>query len=313
MKVIIEEKAKSCPGVVRALDMTQDYLRRGNILISAGQLIHNRREMERLQSLGLKIIDYEQLDNLQKPEDEEGEVAFLVRAHGEADEILEKAKDCGLTILDGTCPIVTHSHDIVTQHAIEGYGIIIVGKKNHPEVKGLVAKSRGNAIVITDIDEIEKNEYENRSLLLAQSTVNPDLFKQVREALSEKIPNLKIADTICRYLKKRREHIKEFAVEYDVCIVVGGKNSSNSRLLFETARALNPKTYYIEDPEELEAKWFKKAQTVGISGGASTPNWQLEELKQILEANHIDKNPKGLKNTKGGTTKWWKWKPHKNN
>ncbi len=122
-----------------------------------------------------------------------------------------------------------------------------------------------------------------------------------------------MVDTTCRYLKTRRDHITEFAKEHEVCIIVGGKNSSNSRLLYEAAREINPKTYFVEDPEEMESKWFKKIRSVGLSGGASTPHWQLDELKRILEANHIVKNPKGLKNTKGGTTKWWKWKTHKNN
>ncbi len=312
MIVTIDKKSKSCPGVNHALDITQDYLRRGHLLVSAGQLIHNQREMERLQTMGLQIIPYDTLGDC-KPSDDQDGAAFLVRAHGESDEVIDKALKCGLQILDGTCAIVAHSQKIVQEHALKGWGIIIVGKKDHPEVRGLAAKAKGNDVVLSSPEEVDLAEYDNRSLLIAQSTINPQLFADMRKKLSEKLSSLKIVDTTCRYLKTRQEDIRNFAKENDVCIIVGGKNSSNTKLLFETARDENPNTYFISYPDEMNPKWVKKAKSVGISGGASTPRWQLDELKQHLENNHLDKNPNGLKNKKGGILSWWKLKNHKNN
>ena len=299
MIVTIDQKSKSCPGVNHALDITQDYLRRGHSLVSAGELIHNQREMERLQTLGLKIIPYESLGDCALSDNQDG-AAFLVRAHGESDEVIDKARKCGMQILDGTCAIVAHSQKIIQEHALNGWGIVIVGKKDHPEVKGLAARARGNEVIISNLEEIDQQDYNNRSLLIAQSTVNPKLFSEVRHSLNEKISNLKIVDSTCRYLKTRQEDIRSFAREYDVCIIVGGKNSSNTRLLCETARSVNSNTYFISSPDEMNPKWFKRVKSVGVSGGASTPRWQLDELKQYLENNHKEKNPNGLKNKKGG-------------
>lgn len=312
MIVTIDQKSKSCPGVNHALDITQDYLRRGHSLISAGELIHNQREMERLKTLGLQIIPYDALGNCNPSENQDG-AAFLVRAHGESDKVIDKALKCGLQILDGTCAIVAHSQQLVQEHALQGWGIVIVGKKDHPEVKGLAARAKGNDVIISSLEDVDQYEFNNRSLLIAQSTINPKLFSDVRHKLNHKISNLKIVDTTCRYLKTRQEEIRTFAKENDVCIIVGGKNSSNSRLLYETAREINPKTYFIAHPDEVNAKWIKKAKSVGISGGASTPRWQLDELKQHLENNKNKKNPNGLKNKKGGILSWWKLKNHKNN
>ena len=306
MRITIEAKARPCPGVERAITLAEDLLRRGEVLFAAGQLIHNRREVERLQHLGLKHVQPEQLGDRMRRKLYFGK-HFLVRAHGESVEVLEKARRAGMQILDATCPIVRHSQDLVEQHVREGWRVIVVGDKSHPEILGLVARSGGNAAVVSSAKEAKDQDFEDRSLLLAQTTINPDLFAEIRRILSGRLSGLKIVDTTCRFLRNRQNDITAFAQSLDALVFVGGKNSSNGRLLYETARAVNKRTVLVEEPREVPLASLRVLAHVGISGGASTPKWQLEEVRLYLE-NHRDDNPKGLKNKKGGTLLWWKKK-----
>jgi 4-hydroxy-3-methylbut-2-enyl diphosphate reductase len=307
MIVTIETKARSCPGVVRAISLAEDVLRRGGILISAGQLIHNRREVNRLRSLGLRQIKPEALSDPSK-RNEFSDAWFIVRAHGESKGILQKAQDCNLRIVDATCPIVSRSQELVDKYVREGWRIVIVGSKTHPEVIGLMARTNGYGTVVSSRKEVKIQDFENRTFLLAQTTVDPYLFSEIRRVLSEKLTELKIADTMCRFLRTRQNDILSFAAEQDAIIIVGGKNSSNCKLLYKTAYEVNKCSYLIEDSKEVDASWFRNGDKIGISGGASTPRWQLEEMKSYLNNYQIENSPKGFKNRKGGKVLWRMWK-----
>ena len=274
MIVTIEAKAKSCPGVFKAVDMAEETLRKKGTLLSVGQLIHNSREMERLEKLGLELVTNGQLEEVNE-ETGETEHYFLVRAHGEISETIDKAHAAGFKIVDATCQIVQHSQKLIKQHLPEGWRIVIVGKKTHPEVLALISHTNGNGMVISSLDEIETHDFEERTLLIAQTTVDPELFTAIRHKLAEKIKELKVVDTTCRFLKTRQKDIEEFAKTQDAVVIVGGKNSSNLNLLYHTAKAVNGQTYFVESPDEIELTWFRKAKHIGISGGASTPRWQL--------------------------------------
>jgi 4-hydroxy-3-methylbut-2-en-1-yl diphosphate reductase len=310
MRITVDPKAKPCPGVDRAIALAEDVLRRGEPLFAAGQLIHNRREVERLEGLGLQLISPETLSDRHRRKRLFGR-HFILRAHGESQDILHKAKSCGMKIIDATCPIVRHSHELVEQHAREGWRIVIVGDPGHPEVRGLMARAGEIGTVVSDSGQAEKLDVENRSLLLAQTTVDPNRFAEVRRILSGRTQGLKIVDTVCRYLRNRQTDIQAFAGEQDLVIVVVGKNSSNGRLLYETARGVNKNTLQVEGPEELKASLFKNGAGVGISGGASTPRWQLDEMRMFIE-NIREINPKGFKNKKGGKFLWWMRKNQNN-
>jgi len=305
MIVTIESKARPCPGVEKAISMAEDALRHGETVYSIGELIHNRLEMERLEKLGLVQIHNNMFVQTERMKNEYSGSDFLVRAHGERQTIIDQARECGLNPINATCQIVRHSQDMVKQHIHEGWRIIIVGKKEHPEVLGLLDRTNGNGSVISSSEEASEQEFEERSLLLAQSTVDPDLFSSVRRILSKRLSDLKIMDTTCRFLRTRQKDITEFSQKQDVIIIVGGKNSSNCRLLYETARKMNPRSYHIEDSNDIDWSWFKQEDHVGISGGASTPRWQMEGVKNYLENRSQEKSPKGLKNRKGGLFTWW--------
>jgi 4-hydroxy-3-methylbut-2-en-1-yl diphosphate reductase len=304
MPITVESKARPCPGVERAIALAEDVLRRGEILYTFGQLIHNRREVERLETLGMKKMNPEYLADKAKRR-LYNERHFLVRAHGEQRDVLSRVQAASMHIVDATCPIVRHSQELVENHVRDGWRIIIAGDREHPEVVGLVARSEDSAVVISSAEEARKQDFDERSLLLAQTTVDPVLFAEIRRILSGRLSGLKIADTTCRFLKIRQSDISAFAKEQDAVVFIGGKNSSNGKLLFQTARAMNKRSILVEGPEEIRNGLFKGDARIGISGGASTPRWQLEEMRLFLENHKEGKNPKGLKNKKGGPFLWW--------
>ena len=303
MRITIETKARPCPGVERAVSLAEDILRRGERVIAVGELIHNSREIDRLRQLGLEIISEERFLKSESGKSFAG-AAFLLRAHGETEKLIRKAKEYGMRIIDATCPIVQHSQDLVSQHASEGLGIIIVGNPGHPEVKGLVERGKGCVTVISTPQQAERKEFEERSLLLAQSTVDPDLFHEICRILSRRLSVLKIIDTTCRFLRTRKSDVKAFAEEQDMIILIGGRNSSNCSLLYETARHVNTQTHWIEKPADLDWSWFKNGERVGITGGASTPKWQMDEIRSVLENHPVKTTPRGVKNKKGGPLLW---------
>ena len=306
MIITVEPKAKPCPGVKRAISLTEDVLRRGESLYAVGQLIHNEREIDRLTEMGLRQSTLDELKTL-KASGSLMDAQFLVRTHGEPFEVIQSVRKLGMPIVDATCSIVRHSQELVKQHVREGYGIIIVGNSKHAEVKGLMGRTKGYGVVISRPEDLETNDFEDRNLLLAQTTVDPDFFKDVGRALSGRLAGLKIVDTTCRFIGNRQVDIRSFARKNDVLLVVGGEQSSNCELLHATAQEVNKRTYKVAAPEDVNITWLRNAERIGITGGASTPGWQLDEMRAFLENHTTEKNPKGLKNRKGGLRSWWKW------
>jgi 4-hydroxy-3-methylbut-2-enyl diphosphate reductase len=287
MVITVDPKARPCPG--------------GDTMFSVGALIHNPREVERLEGLGLRLVQSEDFSDRKMRELLSGQ-SLLLRAHGESEALVARAREYGMKIMDATCPIVRHSQELVLQHAREGWRIVVAGDPGHPEVRSLMARAGENGAVAVNARAAETLDVENRTLLLAQSTVDPELFAAVRHALAKRVAGLKIADTTCRFLKNRQADIRAFAEPLDYVVLVAGRSSANARLLYETARAENRNTFLIEAPDELKRTLFKNGHHIGISGGASTPRWQIEEMRLFLE--NIGNSPKGLKNRKGGPFLW---------
>ncbi len=281
--ITIESKAKPCPGVKRAIALTEKVLKRGEEVFSVGQLIHNRREVERLGNMGLQIQKSNHFADLLTLHEANGGY-FLVRTHGESEEILQKVNDKGFRMLDTTCPIVGHSQEIVDKHVQEGWYIVIVGNREHPEVKGLLTRTHGQGMVISTRQEAENQRFQEHTLLLAQTTVDPLLFDKVCHVLSKKCSDLQVIDTTCRFLRHRQNDIRSFGSQQDILFIVGGKQSANCQLLYHTVKEINPRVFKIEEPEEIDLGCFQDDDRVGISGGASTPLWQLEEVKKIFGA-----------------------------
>jgi 4-hydroxy-3-methylbut-2-enyl diphosphate reductase len=273
MIIEIDEKAGFCGGVRRAISLVERALKNGEEIYARGELLHNRQEMDRLCDMGLCVTD--------SLEDVIGKRLFI-RTHGESKEVLAEAERIGVDVVDATCPKVRISQEIIDKAHQEGYQIVIVGKERHPEVTALMGFCEGKGIVVYHPRDLDVVDQRQKTILIAQTTVPPEVFREVKETLVHMIPNLTIHDTMCSFVTNRQRELEEFARNYDVVIFVGGKHSSNSRMLFGVCRRINPKSYFVESADELVPLWFHKVGSVGITGSASTPLWQIENIKKAL-------------------------------
>lgn len=275
MKAVIDPLAGFCGGVQRAILIAERTLECEGRLTVKGELIHNRLEMERLRNLGLEIIG--DLDQI-------GDRPVLVRTHGEEGSFFERAREIKLNFIDATCPKVLRSQNVIKRAYQEGKQIVIVGRVNHPEVIALQGHCSGRAIVVKDEAVPPSLNPNLPTLLIAQTTVSPDLFMKWQERLLDLVKDLEIFDSRCSFVTRRQEELRKFAARYPAVIFVGGKNSSNTALLFNVCRQVNARTYFIEDETELDPSWFRDLDRVGITGSASTPMWLLKKVAEAVES-----------------------------
>ncbi len=288
MKVTVDKFSGFCWGVVRTIDIAEQELASGKPLFSLGEIIHNPMEIQRLGQKGLKAVSKDDLENLRG-------ATVLVRAHGEPPETFKKAEELGITIIDATCPVVTKVQERIRKFHLEGYQVVIFGKKEHAEVIGLVGQTNGEAIVIKSLEETSKVKLGRKTVLFSQTTMDKPTFYKIKEELEKKVNELVVGtiedeaidfhakDTICGQVSGREKKIREFARSNDVVIFVAGKHSSNGKVLFEIVRSENPRSYFIEDVAELEDGWFDGATSAGITGATSTPQWLMEKVKTTIE------------------------------
>jgi 4-hydroxy-3-methylbut-2-en-1-yl diphosphate reductase len=287
MQVVIDKNAGFCWGVVRAIEIAESELNASGKLYSLGEIIHNPVEVERLKEKGLETISHDDLKNVK-------DAKVLIRAHGEPPSTYEIAKKYGVEIVDATCPVVTKLQSRVRKFYLDGYQIVIFGKKDHPEVIGLLGQCDGNAIVIKSLEEVDNVPLKGKTVLFSQTTMSKDLFYKIKAELEKRVEELVVInpeeevdfiakDTICRQVSNRDDKLREFSRSVDVVVFVAGKNSSNGKVLYEICKQENPRTYFIETPKELDAKWFENCDKVGVTGATSTPQWLMEEVKKAIE------------------------------
>jgi len=281
MKIIVAPHAGFCFGVERAIELAEEaanFTKEGKKVYTFGPLIHNPQEIDRLKQLGVKVLENEnQLDN--------GTVLIL-RSHGIPPQKERELKSKGVKIIDATCPYVKAVHEAVVKLVNEGYFIVLVGEKNHPEVLGTwgyLKDTNGEGIIVETLEDLKPALNKQKVGVIAQTTQNEQFFKEVVGELAVWVQELKVINTICNATSVRQEEVRELAPKVDVMIIIGGKNSGNTTRLFKIAKSLNPNSYHIETPEELKEEWFENAKTVGVSAGASTPKWIIEKVLQRLE------------------------------
>lgn len=286
MKVVVDDQAGVCAGVKRAIRIVERQLENDGDLLALGSLIHNEREIKRLEEKGLETIDQNDVIrdeyNLKKLHNNK---PLLIRTHGIGTKLKSRLQDFGIDLIDATCPTVKRVQHLIEKYYQEGFQIVIVGKAGHPEVEGLQGHCDGEAIVISSDDHVNYVDSSRKTLLVAQTTISQERFKSVLDQLEGKIATLEVRDTTCKIINKRHEYMREFAASHDVVLFVAGKHSSNARVLSDICRSVNERTYLIEDSSEIKSKWLKGAKTVGITGSASTPMWQLEMIKRFLDKN----------------------------
>ncbi len=273
MKAIVDPLAGFCGGVSRAIELVEQALSRGEKLAVKGELIHNRLEVDRLYTLGLESIN--QLE-------EARESTVLVRTHGEESSFFQQAKELKILYLDATCPKVMRSQKVIRRAHKEGKQIVVVGHLNHPEVIALQGHCDGDAIVVNKDEVTAIIDAHRPTLLIAQTTVDPGTYANWQEKLRREVNDLEVFDSRCSFVNRRQKELREFASEHPAIIFVGGRHSSNTRLLYNICLNANPNTLFIEDEKELDWEWLKQFDEVGISGSASTPMWLLKKVAEAV-------------------------------
>jgi 4-hydroxy-3-methylbut-2-enyl diphosphate reductase len=294
MTVTVDKFSGFCWGVVRTIEIAEQELARGGAMYSLGEIIHNPMEIKRMEEKGLQTVSHADLEFLRGS-------TVLIRAHGEPPSTYKKAMDLGITLVDATCPVVTKVQERIRRFYLDGFQVVIFGKKDHAEVIGLIGQTNGEAVVVRTLDELDRIRLDRKTVLFSQTTMDKGTFYKIRDELRNRITDLVVGsfedealefhakDTICGQVSGRDKKLREFAKSHDVVIFVAGRHSSNGKVLFDIAREENPRTHFIEFPHELEEQWFEGAESVGISGATSTPQWLMEQVREVIEREYAPK------------------------
>ena len=281
MRVEIDEQSGFCFGVVRAINEAEEALASGSI-VSLGDIVHNRVEVQRLESLGLQTISHEDIPTLAGKR-------MLIRAHGEPPKTYSLAKEYGIEVIDATCPVVSALQRKVKRAYEEmeqvGGSVVILGKRGHAEVVGLTGQVEEKAIVVESEEDLEQIDFSRPIYFLSQTTQSVEKFNRLTEIMLQRLPNrdmLTADDTICRRVSSREEHLRKFARCHDIIIFVCGRKSSNGKVLYSICREENARSYNIEEASELQKEWFCGVESVGICGATSTPKWLMEEIARAI-------------------------------
>lgn len=279
----IDNESGFCFGVTTAIKKAEEELAKGAPLYCLGDIVHNGQECERLKKLGLITINHEEYAKLKN-------VKVLLRAHGEPPETYRIALQNNIEIIDATCPVVLRlqkriKQEYITNEADKEKQIVIYGKNGHAEVLGLVGQTNGEAIVIEKIDEVTKIDLSKDIRLYSQTTKSLDEFRRIVSYIQQNISSdasFQYYDTICRQVANRMPNIRRFASSHDVILFVCGQKSSNGKILFHECKEINPRTYQVDNPEDIDMEWFQNAKSIGICGATSTPKWLMDECKNVI-------------------------------
>jgi len=275
MKIIIAKTAGFCMGVRRAVDMVLEAPgSQPEPINTYGPLIHNPQVLDLLKEKGINSL-------AEIPR--EGFGTALIRAHGVPPEAQMGLEDAGFKVINATCPRVIRVQTIIRKHTEKGYASIIIGDSDHPEVIGLKGYAGSQGHVINNLAELAALPPFEQAIIVAQTTQNIEFYDTVKQWAAAERPHYKVYDTICDSTSKRQAEITELAAQVDAIIVVGGHNSGNTVRLTEIARQTGKPTYHIETEEELDLNALAGAETIGITAGASTPNWIIRKICRVLE------------------------------
>lgn len=275
MDIILADKAGFCFGVKRAISTAFEAASKGRVFC-LGPIIHNPQEVERLRRAGVVTVDG--LNGLSTGD------TVIIRSHGVHPAVLEEAKNKGLSVIDLTCPFVAQAQRHAYNLRQEGYQVVVVGERSHPEVKSIRGYAGDNAIVVESQDEVLSLTLSHKIGVVAQTTQSYGNFSKIVLNLLSLARELKVFNTICNSTTERQEAARSLAAEADVMIVVGGRNSANTARLVTLCRNQGRPTYHIETADEISPEWVANAEKVGVTAGASTPDWVIEGvLKRLRE------------------------------
>jgi len=275
MKIILAKSAGFCFGVKRATQMAFDAADQMERICSLGPIIHSPQMVRKLEEKGVRVVG--RVEELE-------EAAVIIRSHGVTAEELESIVERELVVVDATCPFVKKAQDYAALLSREGYLVVLVGEKDHPEVQGIVSYARhGEVRVVADRFEAEALPRVARIGIVAQTTQSLENFQEVVAACLQRSKELRIFNTICDATAVRQNEARQIAEKADLMLVIGGFNSANTNRLAQLCQELQPRTYHVETADEIDAAWFSGVGTVGITAGASTPRWIIDEVVSRVE------------------------------
>lgn len=274
MKVIVAQSAGFCSGVKKAVDLVFEHTKGEYKVYSLGPLIHNPQMLKDMESRGL-IVE-EDLDKI-----ESGSL-LLIRSHGIPKNVYDELESKDIKVVDATCHFVKKVHRIVSDYSSQGYTIVIVGEREHPEVQGILGWCKNTAFIASNANEINDLPKINRICAVAQTTLSQENWSEAISALSKKTEHMQIFNTICSTSSERQNEAKMIAKDVDIMLVIGGQNSSNTRMIFDICKAVCVKTFMIESAVDLDLTQFSKDSTVGIAAGASTPENLINDVVSAI-------------------------------
>ena len=276
MKIIVAEHAGFCFGVEKAVNAAERAVREANnkVIYSLGPLVHNPQVVAKFEKRGLKVA--EDIDGL------DGE-KVIIRAHGIPKDIEEEAKNLGIELIDGTCPYVKAVHKRVKKYKNDGYKIIIIGDKNHPEIIGINGWCDNEGIIINTEEEAMKLPNYDKVCIVSQTTNTMSKFEKITAILKNKGNKVEIFNTICSATSLRQNSAMELSKQVDAMVVIGGYHSSNTNKLVEVSKRYCENVYHIENFKDLPLQELRKFNTIGITAGASTPDWIIKEVIDTMD------------------------------
>ncbi len=272
MKIKLAESYGFCFGVKRAIKIAEE----NKNAATYGPLIHNSKEIARLDS-DYKVGLVEDFTTFQL-----GDKA-IVRTHGIVKDELKALKESGVDVVDATCPFVTKPQEIAQEMSEAGYSVVIFGDEKHPEIKGVKSYATYGATVVTEVEDLEDLKLHERIALIAQTTRKVEDYMKIANYLIPRYKEVRIFNTICNATFENQDAARKLSKQADVMIIIGGKNSSNTKQLFNIAHENCSDSYHIEDENEIDMLWFKGKKLCGISAGASTPDWIIQNVVDSIQ------------------------------
>lgn len=289
-KVTLAKTAGFCFGVERAVEMAYTEAEQGECVVTLGPIIHNEEVVGDLRKKGVSVLEE---SALQSEDTDLSGTTVVIRSHGISEQGYELLKKKNCKIVDATCPFVKKIHDTVRKYAKEGYDIVIIGSKEHPEVQGILGWCLGKGQAMekeAEIRSFEPQNPEKKVCVVAQTTFNYKKFKDLVEIISKKGYDIIAVNTICNATAERQKEAKELASVSDAMIVIGGRNSSNSRKLFEISKNQCENTYFIQTLEDLDVERIQFSESLGITAGASTPKNIIQEVLEACQKKEVLEN-----------------------
>jgi 4-hydroxy-3-methylbut-2-enyl diphosphate reductase len=297
MEIVLAEKMGFCFGVKRTVNETQKLVDQNLIdAITFGPIIHNNDVITYFNQKGITYVN--NLEELKQKLKEKKINTVVIRTHGVRKDILDEIKKLNLKVINGTCPYVTKVHKIVEKMSREGYPILIIGKADHPEIIGVTGYIDNNVpyFIIKDEEELNQIDFSKikKIAVVSQTTEKIEKVQKIVSKLISFIPEVRYFKTICYATDENQDAVHKLAPNVDIMIVIGGKSSSNTKKLFEIAKKYCDRTYHIENEKELDINWFNYDDKVGITAGASTPDWvihnvinKIKQFSDILKDNNV--------------------------